>query len=58
MVWVVFDAKRIGLGYKWGAIFIGLSYIGVSMAFPVYLVTRERYVDKHIRVGDKVSELV
>jgi hypothetical protein len=58
MVWVVFDAKRIGLGYKWGAIFIGLSYIGVSMAFPVYLVTRERYVDKHVRVDDKVSELV
>lgn len=46
MVWVVFDAKRIGLGYKWGAFFIVLSYIGVSMAFPVYLVTRERYLDR------------
>lgn len=44
MVWVVFDAKRIGLGYKYGALFIVLSYIGVSMAFPVYLVTRERYL--------------
>ena len=41
MVWVVFDSKRIGLGYKWGWIFVALSYIGVSMAFPVYLVTRE-----------------
>jgi hypothetical protein len=26
-----------------------LSYIGVSMAFPVYLVTRERFLDKHSR---------
>ena len=42
MVWVVFDSKRIGLGYT-GWIFVALSYIGVSMAFPVYLVTRERY---------------
>lgn len=46
MVWVVFDAKRIGLGYKWGWFFLVLSYIGVSMAFPVYLVTRERFLDK------------
>jgi hypothetical protein len=44
---VVFDAKRIGMGYKWGWIFVLLSYIGVSMAFPVYLVTRERYLAKH-----------
>ncbi|MDH6247929.1 DUF2834 domain-containing protein [Mycobacterium sp. OTB74] len=49
MVWVVFDAKRIGLGYKWGWFFVLLSYIGVSMAFPFYLVTRERYVAKHDR---------
>jgi hypothetical protein len=49
MVWVVFDSKRIGLGYKWGWIFVALSYIGVSMAFPVYLVTRERFLDKHAR---------
>ncbi|AJE87247.1 hypothetical protein SLNWT_6871 [Streptomyces albus] len=46
MVWVVFDAKRIGLGYRWGAVFVVLSYIGVSMAFPVYLVTRERHLGK------------
>jgi hypothetical protein len=46
MVWVVFDSKRIGLGYKWGWIFVALSYIGVSMAFPVYLVTRERFLEK------------
>lgn len=44
MVWVVTDARRIGLGAKWGWAFVGLSYIGVSMAFPVYLVTRERFL--------------
>lgn len=46
MIWVVFDAKRIGMGYKWGWFFVGLSYIGVSMAFPIYLVTRERFLDR------------
>jgi hypothetical protein len=58
MVWVVFDAKRIGLGYKWGWFFVGLSYVGVSMAFPVYLVTRERHIDKRARLDETVSELV
>jgi Protein of unknown function DUF2834 len=52
MVWVVFDCKRIGLGYKWGWIFVALSYIGVSMAFPVYLVTRERFLEKRDRAGE------
>ena len=52
MVWVVFDSKRIGLGYKWGWIFVALSYIGVSMAFPVYLVTRERYLDNSARTHE------
>lgn len=56
MVWVVFDAKRIGLGYKWGVFFIALSYIGVSMAFPVYLVTRERYLDKHRRSDETAAQ--
>jgi hypothetical protein len=28
---------------------VALSYIGVSMAFPVYLVTRERYLDNRAR---------
>ena len=45
MVWVVFDARRIGLGTKWGVFFVLLSYIGVSFAFPVYLITRERFLD-------------
>ena len=46
MIWVVFDAKQIGMGYKWGWAFVALSYIGVSMAFPFYLVARERYLMK------------
>lgn len=47
MIWVVFDAKRIGAGAKWGWIFLALSYIGVSMAFPFYLVFRERFIDRN-----------
>jgi hypothetical protein len=46
MLWVVVDARRIGMGAKWGWFFVALSYIGVSMAFPVYLVTRERFLAK------------
>jgi hypothetical protein len=56
MVWVVSDSKRIGLGSKWGWLFVALSYIGVSMAFPLYLFTRERYLDKRIRT-DELSTL-
>ena len=55
MVWVVFDAKRIGMGYKWGWAFVLLSYIGVSMAFPFYLVTRERFLDRSARVEEAAS---
>ncbi|TPG36476.1 DUF2834 domain-containing protein [Mycolicibacterium hodleri] len=47
MVWAVTDSKRIGAGQKWGWAFVALSYIGVSMAFPFYLVFRERYIAKH-----------
>jgi hypothetical protein len=47
MIWVVSDAKRIGLGLKWGWFFVALSYVGVSLAFPVYLVTRERFLQRH-----------
>ena len=52
MIWVVFDAKRIGLGYKWGIFFVLFSYVGVSLAFPVYLIVRERFVDRK-RGGDE-----
>lgn len=47
MIWVVVDAHRIGLGYKWGAFFVVFSYAGVSLAFPVYLIVRERFIDRH-----------
>lgn len=46
MIWVLFDTQRIGLGIKWGVFFVLLSYLGVSMAFPVYLVARELYLDR------------
>ena len=51
MIWVVFDAQRIGMGYKWGWFFVALSYIGVSFTFPIYLVVRERFLDRRKAVG-------
>jgi Terpene cyclase DEP1 len=55
MVWVVFDARRIGMGTKWGWFFVLLSYIGVSMAFPFYLITRERFLDGRAKIGKSAS---
>ncbi|GCE39230.1 DUF2834 domain-containing protein [Rhodococcus sp. NPDC057014] len=46
IVWVLTDTARIGLGRKWGVVFVLLSYIGVSMAFPFYLVARERFLSR------------
>jgi len=51
MIWVVVDARRIGLGAKWGWFFLALSYVGVSLAFPIYIVTRERFLDSRNQVG-------
>lgn len=48
MVWVVVDAQRIGLGAKWGWFFLALSYLGTCFAFPIYLVVRERFLDKRV----------
>jgi hypothetical protein len=42
IVWVIGDAKRIGLGAKWGWGFVALSFVGTCVAFPLYLVFRER----------------
>ena len=42
IVWVVADARRIGLGTGWGAGFVALSFLGTCFAFPLYLVVRER----------------
>lgn len=46
LIWVVPDAKRIGLGAKIGWLFFFLSFLGTCFAFPLYLVVRERYLDK------------
>ncbi len=45
MIWVVVDTRRIGMGANWGWFFVALSYVGVSLAFPVYLIARERFID-------------
>ena len=46
MIWVVGDARRIGLGAGKGWLFIGLSFIGTCFAFPLYLVLRERHLER------------
>lgn len=51
MIWVVYDADRIGMGMKWGWFFVALSYIGVSFTFPVYLIVRERWLDRRATAG-------
>ncbi len=51
MIWVVYDAQRIGMGAKWGWFFVALSYIGISFTFPVYLITRERFLDGRRKAG-------
>lgn len=51
MIWVVYDTQRIGMGAKWGWAFVGLSYIGVSFAFPLYLIARERFADGRRKAG-------
>lgn len=49
LVWVVGDAKVIGLGARTGWIFFGLSFFGTCFALPLYLVARERHL---ARLGD------
>ena len=55
MIWVVFDTQRIGMGMKWGWFFVALSYVGVSFMFPVYLIVRERFLDKRGRTRDELA---
>lgn len=55
MIWVVFDTQRIGMGAKWGWFFVLLSYVGVSFMFPVYLIVRERFLDKRGRTRDELA---
>ena len=51
MIWVVPDATRIGLGARWGWIFVALSFVGTCFAFPLYLVVRERHLDRQGRAA-------
>ena len=44
LVWVIADARRIGLGTRTGALYALLSLLGTCFAFPLYLVRRERWL--------------
>ncbi len=44
LIWVVGDARKIGLGAGKGWLFFGLSFLGTCFAFPLYLVLRERHL--------------
>lgn len=44
MLWVVPDAKRIGLGAKAGWLYFALSFIGTCFALPLYLRAREKHL--------------
>ncbi len=46
IVWVIADARRIGLGAKTGIGFALLSLLGTCFAFPLYLVRRERWLER------------
>ncbi len=46
MIWVVGDAKKVGLGARPRWIFLALSFLGTCFAFPLYLVVRERHLAK------------
>lgn len=46
MIWVVPDAKQVGLGASKGWLYLALSFIGTCFAFPLYLVARERHLSK------------
>lgn len=44
MIWVVIDARKIGLGTGTGTAFLLLSFLGTCFAFPLYLIRRERFL--------------
>lgn len=47
MIWVVGDSRKIGLGVRWGWIFVALSFLGTCFAFPLYLVIRDRFLARN-----------
>lgn len=58
MIWVVGDAPRIGMRRRTGWLFVALSYVGVSLAFPVYLVVRERHLARQPATAASVPSVV
>lgn len=55
MIWVVTDAPRIGMRARTGWLFVLLSYVGVSLAFPVYIVVRERFLARATQRADQAN---
>ena len=45
LLWVVPDARRIGLGAKAGWLYFALSFVGTCFALPLYLRARERHLE-------------
>src|SRR3546814_19690400 len=43
LLWVVPDARRIGLGTRTGWLYFGLSFVAPCFAFPLYLVVPARH---------------
>ncbi len=52
LVWVIADAKRIGLGTGTGVTFAMLSLLGMCFAFPLHLVRRERWLERRNGLAD------
>jgi hypothetical protein len=58
-LWMVLEARRIALGYVWLYVLAG-ALIAISVAFPVYMIQRERILARRgetaappaLRVGD------
>jgi hypothetical protein len=41
MIWMVFEARRLGIRFVWAYVLLSFP-IGISVMFPLFLVARER----------------
>jgi hypothetical protein len=60
MIWMVFEARRLGIRYVWAYILLSFP-ISISAMFPLFLVARERALANHaepaprLGIGDKIG---